>query len=66
MKADIVLFNSATVHDTSTIERPQSPPVGLPYVFVNGTLALDNGVITGQHPGAVLRRSAPINRPLRP
>ncbi len=55
-KADIVLFDPQAVQDTATISNPASPPVGLPYVLVNGTPVLDNNKITGAHPGQVLRR----------
>ena len=55
MKADVVIFDSQTVKDTATVANPASPPVGLPYVIVNGGLVLDNGKITGNRPGQVLR-----------
>jgi N-acyl-D-amino-acid deacylase len=66
MKADIVVFNAATVRDTATTAQPLSPPEGLPYVMINGTLVLDNNVVTHAHPGAVLRRTGSLNHPLRP
>lgn len=55
MKADITLFNPWTVHDTATTEHPSAAPVGIPYVFVNGRIVLDNGIFTGAKPGMVLR-----------
>jgi N-acyl-D-amino-acid deacylase len=55
-QADIVMFDPRTVLDTATTADPTAKPVGLPYVIVNGGLALDNGAITGAHPGHVLRR----------
>jgi N-acyl-D-amino-acid deacylase len=55
MKADVVIFNPLTVKDTATVADPAAQPVGLPYVMVNGALVLDNGKITGNRPGAVLR-----------
>ena len=54
-KADIVLFDPETIRDTATTTNPTAPPVGLPTVLVNGVVVLDNGKITGEHPGAVLR-----------
>lgn len=66
MKADIVIFDAATVRDTATTAQPQSPPIGIPYVLVNGTPVIDNGALTGQHPGAVLRRTGSLNHALRP
>ncbi len=55
-KADIVLFDADRVLDTATTANPLSPPVGLPTVIVNGVPVLENGKITGQRPGMVLRR----------
>ena len=66
MKADIVIFDAATVKDTATTAKPQSPPVGIPYVLVNGTPVIDNAALTGRRPGAVLRRTVSINHALRP
>ncbi len=57
-KADLVLFDPATIIDQATTAKPAAPPVGLPYVLVNGQVVLDNGKITGAHPGQVLRRGA--------
>jgi N-acyl-D-amino-acid deacylase len=56
-KADLVLFDPAAVADTATTASPTSPPVGLPYVLVNGVLVLDGGEMTGARPGRVLRRT---------
>ncbi len=55
MKADIVLFDPATVQDKATVADPAASPVGLPTVLINGVSVLENGRITGAHPGAVLR-----------
>jgi N-acyl-D-amino-acid deacylase len=66
MKADVVVFDPATVRDTATTARPQSPPVGIPYVLVNGVPVVDRGTVTGKRPGAVLRRAGAIRGPLRP
>lgn len=55
-KADLVLFDPATVADKATIDQPTAPPVGIPYVIVNGVVVLENGKITGAHPGQALRR----------
>jgi N-acyl-D-amino-acid deacylase len=58
MKADIVLFDPATVQDKATVAAPAAEPVGLPTVLINGVPVLENGKITGAHPGAVLRHVA--------
>ena len=55
-KADLVLFDPKTVHDTATTKDPQAKPVGLTDVLVNGVPVLENGHHTGAHPGQVLRR----------
>ena len=54
--ADIVLFDAAKVNDTATTAQPTAPPSGIPTVFVNGVLVLENGQITGAHPGMILKR----------
>ena len=56
MAADLVLFDPATVIDRATFERPAQYPDGIPYVLVNGVLAIDAGRPTGARAGRVLRR----------
>jgi N-acyl-D-amino-acid deacylase len=56
MKADLVLFNPDTVIDRSTIKDPTAAPEGIPYVIVNGQVAVDKGVATAARAGRVLRR----------
>lgn len=57
--ADIVLFNPDTIIDTSTLEPGQTlnPPIGIPYVIVNGIVVKDNDQVTGAKPGKVIRRT---------
>lgn len=55
-KADVVVFDPATIADRGTKTRPALPPVGVRYVVVNGQLVLDDGRITGARPGLPLRR----------
>ena len=55
-KADLVLLDPATIADTATTERPESPPIGLPTVVVNGVPVLLGGVVTHAHPGRPLRK----------
>ncbi len=55
LAADIVIFNPDTVADRSTWFDPVQPPVGVDWVFVNGTLVIENGNVTGRLPGKVLR-----------
>jgi N-acyl-D-amino-acid deacylase len=54
--ADIVLFNPDTIKDTGTYEDPVHFPEGIPYVFVNGDLVIDQGRLTDRFTGKVLRK----------
>lgn len=54
--ADLVLFDPATVADTATFADPKQPAAGIPYVFVNGELAMDEGRRTPVLAGRALRR----------
>lgn len=54
--ADIVLFNPDTVKDTSTFDDPSQDPIGIPWVLVNGEIAVENGRVAGVQSGRVLRR----------
>ena len=53
-KADLVLFNPLTIRDTSTLQHPDSTPIGLHMVFVNGVLAAEEGIATGTASGQLL------------
>jgi N-acyl-D-aspartate/D-glutamate deacylase len=55
MKADVVIFDPATVHDTSTFAKPDQYSKGVEWVFVNGTAVVAKGAPTGALPGRVLR-----------
>ena len=55
-KADLVIFDPKTVLDTATTAKPQTAPVGITDVLVNGVPVLRNGRVTGAHPGEVLSR----------
>ena len=54
--ADIVIFDPKTIKDEATFEKPHQYPTGIPYVIINGTMAVDNGTFTGTAKGMVLRR----------
>jgi dihydroorotase/N-acyl-D-amino-acid deacylase len=58
MMADLVVFDPKTVRDAATYEKPHQYPVGIPYVVVNGALAVDGGKTTAARAGRVLRRQA--------
>jgi len=54
MAADIVIFDPEKVRDRATFEDPSQYPDGIPYVIVNGEIALDQGQHTGALHGRVL------------
>jgi dihydroorotase/N-acyl-D-amino-acid deacylase len=54
--ADVVVFDPATVADRSTFEVPHAYPVGIEYVFVNGSATVDNGTFIDARAGRVLKR----------
>jgi len=53
--ADVVVFNPATVIDTSTYETPRSFPEGIDWVIVNGKVVVKNGEHTGVRRGKTIR-----------
>jgi N-acyl-D-amino-acid deacylase len=55
MKADIVIFDPATVRDKATFEDPKQFPEGIEYVFVNGQVVVEKGVHSGALPGESLK-----------
>ncbi len=55
--ADIVVFDAERIIDTATYDDPAQYPVGIPYVLVNGTIAVDAEQCTGSMTGQALRRS---------
>jgi N-acyl-D-amino-acid deacylase len=54
LKADLVLFDPATVLDRSTFEKPRELSEGIVWVAVNGQAVWENGKATGALPGRVL------------
>lgn len=57
-KADLVVFDPATIADRGTPQEPAQAPVGVDTVIVGGQIVLDKGVVTGARPGRALRRGA--------
>ena len=55
-RADVTIFSADSVADRATFQEPHQYPVGIPYVIVNGTLAVDAGRFTGARAGRVIRR----------
>jgi N-acyl-D-aspartate/D-glutamate deacylase len=54
MKADVVIFDAATVADKAEFEKPHQYAVGFSDVIVNGTPVIANGALTSERPGRVL------------
>ena len=54
--ADVVVFDPATVCDNATFVNAHQYPSGMPYVIVNGQVAVDAGETSTGNFGRVLRR----------
>ena len=56
-RADITVFDPATVQDRATFRAPTEPSVGMRYVLVAGTPVVDGGkIVEGVAPGRPLLR----------
>jgi dihydroorotase/N-acyl-D-amino-acid deacylase len=55
MAADITVFDPETVRDVSTFEDPSHYSEGVRYVLVNGRAVIEDGKITAERPGRILR-----------
>lgn len=55
MKADLVVFDPATVIDKATFEKPHQYAEGVTAVVVNGRVTLVNGAMTAERGGRALR-----------
>ncbi|RST32096.1 D-aminoacylase [Sphingomonas ginkgonis] len=55
MRADLAIFDPATIADHATYEKPQQFATGMRYVAVNGRLVLDDGRMTAARPGRAVR-----------
>lgn len=58
-KADITIFDPATIQDRGVPGHAAQAPVGISYVIVNGQVVLDDGRLTGARPGRGLKRARP-------
>jgi N-acyl-D-aspartate/D-glutamate deacylase len=59
--ADIVIFDPETVIDNATYLDPHQFPTGIPFVIVNGTIVVRQGIQGEELPGLVLRKSNPCS-----
>jgi N-acyl-D-aspartate/D-glutamate deacylase len=57
-RADVTIFDPATILDRATYADPHRYPLGISAVIVNGIVVVDDGRHTGALPGRVLRRGA--------
>lgn len=56
MKADLVVFDPDKIIDKATFIEPHQYPEGIDYVIINGQLAVDQGRLTGERAGSLLRK----------
>jgi dihydroorotase/N-acyl-D-amino-acid deacylase len=54
MKADMAVFDPATVRDLATFDKPHQYAEGFSHVIVNGQVIVENGQMTDARPGRVL------------
>ena len=55
MKADILVFDPATIGDRATFDKPHQLSVGMQTVLVNGVEVVRDGTHTGARPGQAVR-----------
>ncbi|HHY94587.1 MAG TPA: amidohydrolase family protein, partial [Firmicutes bacterium] len=58
-KADLVVLDPGALDDGASIEEPRRRSPGVRHVIVNGVRVLEDGRLTGNRPGCVLRRQCP-------
>ncbi|MFD9327540.1 amidohydrolase family protein [Streptomyces sp. NPDC060065] len=56
-RADLVLFDPATVAAGSTFENPRTLPTGIPHVLIDGRFVIEDGRRTDVLAGRTVRRS---------
>lgn len=61
-RADVAIFDPATIIDRSDWDHPQRFADGMIHVLVNGVPVLRDGAMTGEAPGEVVRREAGAGR----
>lgn len=58
MRADLVVFDPATIADTATFFEPHRHASGIDHVLVNGRFTVENGKMTGARPGLLLKKGS--------
>jgi N-acyl-D-aspartate/D-glutamate deacylase len=61
LRADLVLFDEATVADRATYKHPAQTPTGIPWVFVGGQPAVAQGSIVNTTLGKYTERQVPTH-----
>lgn len=56
--ADLVLFDYENLKDNATYSNPTALAGGIESVFVNGKIVYQDGAMTGEYPGKLLRHNA--------
>ena len=59
-KADITIFDAATIRETNSFENPRKHPKGIDWVLVGGVAAMAEGKLTGELNGQVLKRKQAV------
>ena len=54
--ADLVIFDPKTLKDCATFEDPLAAPEGIHFVFINGQMALKEGLLSEEPVGEILYR----------
>lgn len=62
LKADLAVFDPATVRDTATFDKPHQYAEGFSHVIVNGQVVYEYGAMTAARPGRVLYGPARVAR----
>lgn len=57
MKADVVVFDANRIVDKATFTNPHAYAEGVAHVLVNGVFVVDEGKVTKNRPGMVLRHA---------
>ena len=60
-RADITIFDPQTVKDQATFQSPHAYPDGIEYVLVNGSISVDQGLLSKERNGQILRKIKAIH-----
>lgn len=56
MDADIVIFDENKILDRASFEQPTLSPIGIDYVIVNGSVAVENNIQINKRAGKYIKR----------